>query len=243
MCPILHICLYLSKQQYATHFIGPRFYVCTTLCDFYWRSSRLSSSYIWDISLYCYHYFVDEYCSSEQPFPSDLSCSNLSLVCSPKHKPQASSSANNNASASRYYHPPRLKNKKTRKSINRKRVTGNDQNPSSHLGVGSHCRISRVNNFMDSNQSHDNYQGIYSPHSNYHQLNSPSDLLNQDLNEKRAISSADVDISCDMSSLLSTVSDRETNDKVIFLPASLFYINSEFGKSSQTLLIYTDLWF
>ena len=96
---------------------------------------------------------------------------------------------------------------------------------------------------MDSDQSHDNYQGIYSPHSNYHQLNYPSDLLNQDLNEKRAISSADVDISCDMSSLLSTVSDRETNDKVIFLPASLFYINSEFGKSSQTLLIYTDQWF
>ena len=172
-----------------------------------------------------------------------MSSSNLSLICSPKPKPQASSSANNNASAPRYYHQPRLKSNKTRKSINRKRVTGHDQNTSSHLGVGSHCRISRVNNFMDSNQSHDVYQGIYSPHSNYHQLNSPSDLLNQDLNGKRAISSADADISCDMPSLLSTVSDRETNDKVIFLPASLFYINSEFGKSLQILLIYTDQWF
>ena len=77
--------------------------------------------------------FVDEYCSSEKPFPSDLSSSNLSLICSPKHKPQASSSANNNASASRCYHPPRLKSKKTRKSINR--VTGNDQNPSDRKSV------------------------------------------------------------------------------------------------------------
>ena len=104
--------------------------------------------------------FIDEYCSSEQPFPSDVSSSNLPLICSPKHKPQASSSANNNASESRYYHPPCVKNNNTRKSISRKRVTGNDQNPSSHFGVGSGGRISRVNNFMDSNQSHDIYQGV-----------------------------------------------------------------------------------
>lgn len=174
-------------------------------------------------------WFVD---LSSAPLPSDLSLHDLSLICSPTNKPQASSSpANTAAIKCNKPYKKQAKNKKRKpESVSKPSPVPTDTVPLVHTSQ------SKVNGHMTGHSSHLKRS---SPHQyNYHSVfSADTPDRAQSINPSRSQIQAmvmsslshDEQISLGVSSSKVT-SDSQTDDKVIFLPASLFCDSTVPGK-------------